>query len=501
MTESVPRARQHDRGERGLILGAAVRPLGAFPSGWRVAGAHHDPLAEPAALRRLAAEAERAHLQFLFFGDWLATGPELEFSDPSLLARVDPFSAVAYLAALTERIGLIATVDTGHSDPLTVARSASSIDRLSAGRLGLNLTAGSEPGADAHQRITGPGRNRHDVAEEYLEVLRALWDSWSDEAVVADPARGVLLDHAQIRRIDHVGAAFRVAGPALSPRPVQGQIPIVHSDVSARARRFSAAHADVHLVSPAGLDDGIRIVSAVRAAVVAQGRDAADIAVLVPVLPIIAPTRAEAWALYDRLVELVPVAGPGAPSGTPDDRTETAIRRAVGVPLLVRGLDDVVSETDAGRFNAAGARLLETVRRRSGRVPGGERPVTYRHLLVARLFTIPVIVGSSADVAEHLATWFTRGAADGFLVHSASLHEQFEAFTRTVVPILIERGLFATAEAATTLRGHLGLARPERRPHPAPDPRGEGVPPRTSGNDRTPPVASAFDGVVGLFTN
>ncbi|WP_291049410.1 NtaA/DmoA family FMN-dependent monooxygenase [Herbiconiux sp.] len=491
MTDSVPRA-------RGLLLGAAVRPLGAFPSGWRIDGAHHDPLAEPAALRRLAAEAERAHLHLLFFGDWLATGPELEFTDPYLLARVDPLSAVAYLAALTERIGLIATVSTSHSDPFAVARSASSIDQLSAGRLGLNLVAGSEPGAEANQRINGAGLGRHEVAEEYLEVLRGLWDSWDDEAVVADAAGGVLLDHTLIRTLDQTEGAFRVAGPALTPRPVQGQIPIVHADVSARARRFSATHADVHLVSPAGVEDGIRIVSEVRAAARDRGRDPADLAVLVPVLPIIAPTREEAWALYDRLVELVPVSGPGAPAGVPDDRTDTAIRRVVGVPMLVRGLDDVVSESDAGRFTAAGVRLLEIVRQRSGRVPGGHRPVTYRHLLIARLFTMPVIVGSPADVADHLATWFARGAADGFLVQSAFLHEQFEAFTRTVVPILVERGLFRAEYTATTLRGHLGLSRPERQQHPARD---RSVAPRPSLNDRTPPVASAFDGVVGLFTN
>ncbi len=480
--------------EGRLVLGAAVRTLGAFPSGWRMDGAHRDPARDPQALKRLAKEAERAHLDYLFFGDWLSGSLDLAFTDPYLLGRVDPLSSAGFLAATTSRIGLVATVNTSHSDPVATARTAASLDRLSAGRFGLNLTVGTEHGEAADQAPTGPGHNRHDVAEEYLAVLRALWDSWSDDAFVADAASATLVDPAGVSALDHAGRYFRVAGPGLALRPLQGQVPIVHADISSRARRFSAEHAEVHMISPGGLREGAAIVREVHAAAAAAGREPGAVTVVVPLLPVVAPSRAEAWEIYDHLVALVPVVEAGAPPEVPADRTASHIRRIVGVPLLPRELDDVVSAADAERFNAAGARLLETARRRSGRTPGGSRPVSYRHLLVARLFALPIVVGSPSDIADHIETWFRAGAADGFTVQSAYLHEQFEAFTRLVVPLLVERGLFRADYDTRTLRGHLGAPHPERvAPRPAAG--------SATATNETPPRAGAFDGVVGLFAN
>lgn len=466
-----------------VVLGVAVRTLGAFPSGWRVDGAHRNPAADPQALRRLAKEAERAHLDYIFFGDWLSNSLDLEFTDPYLLGRIDPLSAAGFLASSTSRIGLVATVNTSYTDPFTIARTAASIDRLSGGRFGLNIAVGTEPRADANHAPTSPGESRHDVAAEYLTVLRGLWDTWDDDAFVADAGSGTLIDRTKVDALDHVGQHFQVAGPSLSLRPVQGHVPTMHSDVSPRAREMAAEHADLHVISPSGLREGVDIVRGIRSAVAAHGRAADSVTVVVPLLPIVAATREAAWQIYDRLVELVPVEGGAVPAGLPPHRTAAAIRRLVGVPLLDRELGDPVTVTDADRFNALGRRLVEVVGQRSGRTPGGARSVDYRHLLVAHLFPSPLVVGSAADVADHIETWFRAGAADGFTVQSAYLHEQFEEFTRSVVPILVERGLFHAEYQARTLRGHLGSARPKRASRAA----------------AAPPMASAFDGVVGLY--
>ena len=107
-----------------LIIGAMVRAIGAYPSGWRYPGAHRDPRGDAAVLRRAAEVAEAARLDYLFFGDWLATGHDLEFRDPYLVARIDPISAITYLAGITSRIGLIATANTTYADPYTLARSS-----------------------------------------------------------------------------------------------------------------------------------------------------------------------------------------------------------------------------------------------------------------------------------------------------------------------------------------------------------------------------------------
>lgn len=128
-----------------LIIGAMVRTLGAYPSGWRYPGAHRTPQTDAEILRLVAREGEDAGLDYLFFGDWLATGPDLEFRDPYLLARIDPVSAVLFLAGVTSRIGLIATVNTTYADPYATARSLASLDVLTAGERASTSSPGRSP--------------------------------------------------------------------------------------------------------------------------------------------------------------------------------------------------------------------------------------------------------------------------------------------------------------------------------------------------------------------
>ncbi|SKA92930.1 FMN-dependent oxidoreductase, nitrilotriacetate monooxygenase family [Agreia bicolorata] len=460
--------------DRQLVLGAMVRTLGAFPSGWRYPGAHKNPANDPAALKRLARTAEKAGFDFLFLGDWLSSSSDLEYTEPSLLARIDPFSSAAYLAAVTNRIGLIATASTAHSEPYAIARAAASIDRLSGGRFGLNLTVGTDPRANANFGRTdaaGSDDNRFETGVEFVRLLRSLWDSWDDDAVVADAKRGILVDHSLIDPVDHEGRRFSVAGPLNALRPVQGQIPVAHAGVSVRAREFAAAHADIHIVAPSSLGDAVKFYREAGLRATAAGRAPGDVTIITPILPIVGETRQAAFEIYDELVALVPLDDGSARAqslGLPANRSAAAFLRSVGLPLLERGLDETVSLATAERFNAAGQRLLEVVESRSGRTVGGERPVTYRHLVVAQTVAAPLVVGSAVDIADHLETWFRASATDGFAIQSAFLHEQFELFAHLVVPELIRRGLVHEGYDAKTLRGHLHLTKPVREAPIAP---------------------------------
>lgn len=452
-----------------LVLGVMVRTLGAFPSGWRVDGAHKNPATDPQALKRLAREAEKAHLDYLFFGDWLSTSVDLEFTDPYLLSRIDPVSAVGFLASVTSRIGLIATVNTGTTEPYAVARTAASLDAVTGGRVALNLTVGTDPRADAN--FGGTRRqsvNGYDLADEYVDILRGLWDSWADDAFVRKPQLGALIDRSRVAALDHVGRSFQVAGPLNAPRPVQGHVPVVHSGASPRAREFGAVNSDLHVAASPSIREAVALYRDLKTKASLAGRDPATITVVAPILPIVGRTRAEAWAVYDRLVTLLPVDDGSRESASlelPPQRTAFALRQLIGVPLLDRQLDHVVSPSDAERFNAVGRRLLQVVADRAGRTIGGERSVTYRHLLAVHLVPAPIIVGSPSDIADYFEAWFRAGAVDGFHVQSAYLHEQFEAFTRLVVPELRARGLFRSEYSSKTLREHLGSPRPEWHPH------------------------------------
>ncbi|MET0725612.1 MAG: NtaA/DmoA family FMN-dependent monooxygenase [Leifsonia sp.] len=452
---------------RHIILGAMVRALGAYPSGWRYPGAHNNPLADTTVLRRTAKLAEAAHLDYLFFGDWLSTGPDLEVRDPYLLARIDPLSAVTYLAATTRRIGLIATANTTYSDPYTLARSTASIDALSGGRAGLNLVTGAEPrAAGNHGRDSHWGdEHRFDQAEEFVGALRLLWDSWEDGAFVRNRATGRLIDPARLHPADFHGEHVHVAGALNVPRPVQGHLPVAHAGTSLRSRQLAGSSADIALVAVPTLAEALQLSTDLRRQTVAAGRPADALRIVSPVLPVVAETREQAWEIFDVLLSLVPLDDGSPASLAPDfppGRGVRALSQAVGVALGPQPVDAIVTRALAARFSDLGQRLVELVAVRTGRRVGdADRPVTLRHLLATHLVPTAAIVGDAGTVADHLQHWFESGAVDGFNVLTAFHGEQFEAFTGLVVPELVRRGLFRTDYEGRTLRDHLGLDRPE----------------------------------------
>lgn len=448
-----------------LVLGATVRTLGAWPSGWRQPGAHRNPYDDPAVLARTARAAEAAGLQFLFFGDWLATSAEYEHTDPYLLARLEPLAAVSYLAAITERIGLIATVNSSHTESYSVARSSASIDILSGGRFGLSVASGSEPrtaGNFGWDRVHSDD-DRVAASGEFIDILRGLWDSWDDGAFCADAEGGQLIDPSRIRPLNYVGTHRSAAGPLNALRPPQGHPPLALVAAAPATRDLAARQADISFVSPRTRAEAIDGYATAKADAAAAGRSPEEFLVITPVLPVVAATREGAWELYDRLVQSVPVetaAGVIPVDRLPANRTLRSLAGVLGVPLTGVLIEEVVSARLAARFSALGKQLIDVVRERSGRTIGGLRGVTFRHLLVAQVVALPVIVGSADDIADHFEDWFTSRAVDGFTVLTAYLDEQFEAFTTLVVPELQRRGLFPLEYSGGTLRENLGLPVP-----------------------------------------
>jgi len=448
-----------------LIIGAMVRAIGAYPSGWRYPGAHRDPRGDAAVLRRAAEVAERARLDFLFFGDWLATGHDLEYRDPHLVARVDPLSAITYLAGLTERIGLVATVNTTYADPFTVARASASADLLSGGRAALNLVTGSDARSAANHGVdfTLANTARYDRAVEFQEVLRRLWDSFDDDAIVADAASGVFLDPDRLHATAFHGEHLRVAGPLNAVRPEQGHLPILHAGLSPSSKLFAAQHADLALVAVSGHDQAIAVREELRSLAFESGRDDRTLKVIAPVLPIIGETREHAQAIADELSELVQIAEDwpgGAPSAFPAARSLAQLSTLVGVDLTGLSPDRAVTPALASSFSDAGQLLVEIVAERTGRAPSGDRPPTLRHLVVAASVNASIVVGTAAEIAAEFAGWGESGAVDGFNVLSAVQPAQFEAFALGVVPELQRLGVFPDEYEGETLRDHLGLERP-----------------------------------------
>lgn len=159
--------------------------------------------------------------------------------------RLDSYSLIGYLAGLTSHIGFIAEVNACAYEPFHAARSLSSLDHASGGRAGWRLANGQTAG-DCEERQA-----------EFFEVTMKLWDSWDEEAVLADQATGRFLDRGRLRTIDYHGRHFNVAGPLSIPRPLQGYPVLVTEEQSALRDDYAARWADIVLLQPASLADAI----------------------------------------------------------------------------------------------------------------------------------------------------------------------------------------------------------------------------------------------------
>ena len=105
-----------------------------------------------------------------------------------------------------------------------------------------------------------------------IAVVRELWDSWEDDAVIRDYASGRFLDRDKLHYVDFEGESFTVKGPAIVPRPPQGQLVVfgaeddreqvdvvliteadqdAAADAATRSRGLTAIEIDVTLDIPA----------------------------------------------------------------------------------------------------------------------------------------------------------------------------------------------------------------------------------------------------------
>jgi FMN-dependent oxidoreductase (nitrilotriacetate monooxygenase family) len=257
-----------------LRLGFSIWATGFHPAGWRLPEARADGTFDPAFLRRTAQLSEAAKLDFYFIGDRVVGLPEQQSEHPNLVLRPEALTLAGFVAAVTERIGIVATVNTTYAHPFNVARATATLDHLSGGRLALNVVTGRDPeaaanfGRDAHWDTD----QRFDTATEFTEVVHRLWDSWEDGALVAEKDGGRFVDAARVHRIDFRGEQFDVRGPLNIVRPPQGQVPILTAGESERSREYGAKYADVRFGTALQLDKARAYYAEVKARLVKHGR-------------------------------------------------------------------------------------------------------------------------------------------------------------------------------------------------------------------------------------
>ena len=437
---------------RRMHLGLTIWPTGFHPAAWRLPGSFSDGNFNPVMLRHAAQTAERGVFDFFFIGDRLVGLTASQFANPNEVLRPEALTFASHIAAVTERIGLITTVNTTYSDPYNVARATATIDHLSGGRVGLNIVTGKNVeaarnfGRDQHW----DNDRRYDWAAEYIEVLQLLWDSWEDDARVADASTGRFVDPDRVHQIGYRGEFFTVDGPLNIERPVQGRLPIINAGASERSRELGAKFSDLRFTnsSTLGLAGARTYYADLKSRLAAYGR-APDEQLIIPGVAVyVEETDQQAQEQYSTLQELL-VTGPGG---------RARLSEALGADLsghadearLADVIDVAALPASAGDLVASAASLY------------GTEDLTVAQVTAAlvRGAMFKEVVGSPARVADILEEWFSTGAADGFMIFPPRVPYHIERFVDLVVPELQRRGLHRREYTGTTLRDHLGLPRP-----------------------------------------
>jgi Luciferase-like monooxygenase len=209
----------------GLVLGIEIDGDGSHPAAWRRAAHPPAGLFDPRRLVRLAEIAERAGFAFVTLDDDLVPPG----THPDVTGRIGSVERAAYLSAALSTLTVVPVVSTTYTEPFHVSSQLASIDHLTAGRSGWLATAtGSAEAARAWGRpAVADAAELRRAAADAVEVVRALWDSWEDDAVIRDVASSRYLDRDRVHYIDFVGEGYSVKGPAIVPRPPQGQLVVL----------------------------------------------------------------------------------------------------------------------------------------------------------------------------------------------------------------------------------------------------------------------------------
>lgn len=394
-----------------------------------------------------AQAAEAAKIDLVFIVDSQFITPD---SPPHYLNRLEPLTLLSALATRTERIGLVGTATTSYNSPYNLARRFASLDLISRGRAGWNVVTSGDSGTagnyglDEHYDYA----TRYGRAAEHIEVSRALWDSYEDDAFPRDRESGVFLDPEKLHVTDHRGTHFSVVGPLNIQRSPQGQPVVFQAGDSDEGRDLGAAYADGIFTHASSLEQNKAFADDIKSRAARFGRNPDHVLILPGARIVVADSDEEAREIelahhrlshsFDRgLAEL------GRPFGWHDFRQYD----------LDAPFPDVLAYAERS-FRTQATQIVELAR---------SQGLTLRQ--VVETLSAPrrsPFVGTAKTVADAIEEWFRAGAVDGFNIY-LSHPSQFRRFAAEVLPILRERGLARSEYEGTTLREHLGLPKPANR--------------------------------------
>jgi FMN-dependent oxidoreductase (nitrilotriacetate monooxygenase family) len=448
------------QGQLTLVAFMQASNVSVYAGSWRYPSSASDYL-DLRYYQRIARTLEEGTFDMMFFDDRLAM-PAIYGDSVAEAVRtgarpikMDLTAVLGVCAAATDKLGLGATYSTTYYPPYHVARAFATLDHLSGGRAAWNVVTSVN---DAEARNFGMeihlGHDeRYDRAEEFIEVVARLWDSWEDDAIIGDRESGNFADPDKVHELHHHGKYFDVRGPLTVPRPPQGRPPIIQAGSSGRGREFAAKWADVIFTGAPTVAVAKEQYRDQKERVAAMGRDPERVRMLPMAYTVVG--ESEAHAKEKEEIFLHQLVDPMASLALLSELTNYDFAR--------HDLDEEI--TDALLEKAGGIRGMV----QGWQKANGGKTMTLRQLasMRATLLQGPRFVGTGAQVAEQMHAWYDDDACDGFVIAATHTPGSYEEFVRMAVPQLRKRGIFRSEYSGNTLRDHLGLDRPARMGAPA----------------------------------
>ena len=409
----------------------------------------------------LARTAERGKFDFFFLAEGLRLREHRgHIFDLDVVGRPDSLTVLAALAAVTDRIGLAATLNTTFNEPYELARQFASLDLLSGGRAAWNAVTSPDAFTGENFRRGGflERSLRYDRADEFIVAARTLWDTWADDAVVADGDTGLFVADGAVAPFDHQGPQFDIHGQFDVPRSPQGYPVQIQAGDSDGGRELAAAQADVIFSRHSSRDDGRRFYADVKGRLARYGRARDDLKIIPAAVAILGDTEADAHerAAYIRRQQVSPQGaiafleqlwGRDLSAYDPDGPLPAIEPDVDGGASITRGR--VRHEQDPAAVAAKWRRLAD------------EKHLSIRELII-EVTTRAAFVGTPRQVAAAINDNVQADAADGYIFVPHLTPHGLDEFVDKVVPELQERGVFRADYSGSTLREHLGLSKPER---------------------------------------
>jgi FMN-dependent oxidoreductase (nitrilotriacetate monooxygenase family) len=440
---------------RMMKLGVFFNTTGHHVASWRHPRAQADAGINFKHHVEMAKTAERGRFAMIFLADNPAVREAATAAvsrSAQYIANFEPITLLSALAAVTEKIGLVATASTTFNEPYNVARKFASLDWISSGRAGWNIvtTANHSAAKNFSMEQTIEHHARYERAKEFTKVVLGLWDSWDDDAFIRDKESGVFFNPEGLHTLNHKGEWLSVKGPLNIPRPPQGYPVLVQAGASDDGRAFAAEFAEAIFTGHVTIESAQKYYADVKSRAAKFGRDAEKVIVMPGLSPVVGRTEKEAQEKQDYLQSLV----------HPIVAREILSTLVGGVDLSGYDMDKPLpdnlppppksdGQSTRDEWVNLGKRENLTIRQLAMRATHGRGK--------------SAVVGTPEQVADHMEKWWKNGAADGFNIQPPFQPGALDDFVDMVVPVLQERGVIPREYEGETLRDHLGLERPESR--------------------------------------